>query len=605
MKKLLYLLLFIPFTFLGQNTSYVEQDIPLELQEGWNMFGYSCYEPMDVAVAFSPIVDKVIIVKDNSGAVYMTEFGFNGIGNLESNRGYQIKISDQITGFQFCPFIVPLIEGCMGATAFNYNASANSDDGSCIAIIVGCTDQTAFNYDLNANTDDGFCVPVLNGCTDETAFNYDASANTDDGSCVLSEACPYDIYVEYSADAQSYNADLCQTLIVLGCMDESALNFSLLVNTDDGSCQYFGCMNPTAFNYDEAATVDDGSCIFYGCIDSIADNYDSTANTDDGTCIYLGCMDEVADNYDSTANTDDGTCIYLGCMDEMADNYDSTANTDDGTCIYLGCMDEMADNYSPQANQEDGSCIIYGCTLADFPNYNSEATIDDFSCDMNSTDVFGCTDPSYLEYDPIVNQDNGTCSVLIVYGCLDLNACNYSIIANTDDGSCIYLEQYYDCDGNYTPPYIGMQTEGGIVFYVDETGEHGLVAALEDLGQFEWGCYGEYVDGADGQAIGTGYQNTLDIVAGCSQTPIAASEALAYESGGYSDWYLPSRDELKEMYNTVGNGGSEGDIGGFGNNWYWSSSEDNFGSAWLVSFDKGSYYDGKYDTDRVRVIRAF
>ena len=42
---------------------------------------------------------------------------------------------------------------------------------------------------------------------------------------------------------------------------------------------------------------------------------------------------------------------------------------------------------------------------------------------------------------------------------------------------------------------------------------------------------------ADGQAIGTGYQNTLDIVAGCSETQIAASEALAYESDGYSDWY--------------------------------------------------------------------
>ena len=154
--------------------------------------------------------------------------------------------------------------------------------------------------------------------------------------------------------------------------------------------------------------------------------------------------------------------------------------------------------------------------------------------------------------------------------------------------------------------YIGQELEGGIVFYVDETGEHGLVAALEDLGQFEWGCYGTSISGADGKAIGTGYQNTLDIVAGCSQTPIAASEALAYESGGYSDWYLPSFDELKEMYNTIGNGGPEGNIGGFVNDWYWSSSESNNYNAWSIDFtDGGTTSSSKFNTYRVRVIRAF
>ena len=80
MNNLLYILLFIPFTFLGQNTNYVEQDSPLELAQGWNMFGYSCYEPMDVTDAFSLIEDKVLLVKDNDGSVYMPEFGFNGIG---------------------------------------------------------------------------------------------------------------------------------------------------------------------------------------------------------------------------------------------------------------------------------------------------------------------------------------------------------------------------------------------------------------------------------------------------------------------------------------------------------------------------------------------
>jgi hypothetical protein len=195
-----------------------------------------------------------------------------------------------------------------------------------------------------------------------------------------------------------------------------------------------------------------------------------------------------------------------------------------------------------------------------------------------------------------------------VHGCLDSQACNYNPEATLDNNSCEYALQGYDCDGMWTGPLIGMEDEGGIVFYVDETGQHGLVASMGDLGQFEWGCYLESVDGADGQAIGTGYQNTLDIASGCSETPIAASEALAYESEGYIDWYLPSRDELDEMYSTIGQGGPEGNIGGFenNNNWYWSSSEFNNYYAWYVFFDFGFTNNfSKGNPGRVRVIRAF
>jgi len=196
------------------------------------------------------------------------------------------------------------------------------------------------------------------------------------------------------------------------------------------------------------------------------------------------------------------------------------------------------------------------------------------------------------------------------FGCVDALACNYYAEAVIDDESCIYPEQGLDCDGNELPQYqVGDFAEGGIVFYVDETGDHGLVAALEDIGQFEWGCYGTELSGADGQAIGTGYQNTLDIVSGCSETPIAASEALAYESGGYSDWYLPSLDELYEMYNTIGNGGPEGNIGGFSDFWYWSSSEGGNSSAnfaWGVYFNFGATTNGyKSLSPRVRAVRAF
>ena len=174
-----------------------------------------------------------------------------------------------------------------------------------------------------------------------------------------------------------------------------------------------------------------------------------------------------------------------------------------------------------------------------------------------------------------------------------------------------FISSCEDESNNVDPLYeIGDLAEGGIVFYLDETGEHGLVAAMEDLEEgYEWGCNGTGLSGADGTSSGAGYQNTLDIVSGCSETPIAASEALAYESEGYSDWCLPSRDELIDMYNTIGNGGSEGNIGGFeisGLVLYWSSSEYSNNFAWFVTFaNGGSFYVSKSNAFRVRVIRAF
>lgn len=198
-----------------------------------------------------------------------------------------------------------------------------------------------------------------------------------------------------------------------------------------------------------------------------------------------------------------------------------------------------------------------------------------------------------------------------IHGCLDSQALNYTSEASIDDNSCEY-------------PEIGSIYQGGIVFYIDETGEHGLIAALEDLTEgatdpggwgingYEWGCNGVFVDGADGIEIGTGYQNTLDIVnQGCTTTGYggvtAAQAALDAEINDYSDWYLPSKDELEEMYNTIGNGGPEGNIGGFMIEYpYWSSSEHNDDNSRVLNFSSGIMnFDYKGFAYSVRVIRSF
>ncbi|MDG2164850.1 MAG: DUF1566 domain-containing protein, partial [Flavobacteriales bacterium] len=86
----------------------------------------------------------------------------------------------------------------------------------------------------------------------------------------------------------------------------------------------------------------------------------------------------------------------------------------------------------------------------------------------------------------------------------------------------------------------------------------------------------------------------------------AAHAALDTEINGYSDWYLPSKDELLEMYNTIGQGAPEGNIGGFEDPTYWSSSEGSNNYAWSVNFYSGGWGNGyKSLNNRVRVIRAF
>ena len=205
-----------------------------------------------------------------------------------------------------------------------------------------------------------------------------------------------------------------------------------------------------------------------------------------------------------------------------------------------------------------------------------------------------------------------------IVGCMDSSACNYNVSA-TDQGTCEYPIEGYDCEGNSIQVLeIGALMNGGIVFYIDETGQHGLVAALEDIGEFfEWGCYGTSISGADGQAIGTGYQNTMDIVnQGCTTVEggiTAAQAALDAEIDGYFDWYLPSRNELNQMYNSIGYGGLLGNIGGFVGTEYWSSTEYDSNSTWTGTFSQshagsvGIWLSNvtKQGYARVRPIRSF
>jgi hypothetical protein len=181
-----------------------------------------------------------------------------------------------------------------------------------------------------------------------------------------------------------------------------------------------------------------------------------------------------------------------------------------------------------------------------------------------------------------------------VFGCTDSLGYNYDTLATINNGDCLML-------------HPGELIHGGMVFYVDESGQHGLVVSLENIGYFPWRCSGINIPGASGTNIGSGLQNSLDIISGCENENTPAFLSLNFTTEVYTDWYFPSKGELLEMYYTIGNGCPDGNIGGFSNSYYWSSSETGSGSAFTVNFSNGgeSGSSNKLNPELVRIIRAF
>jgi len=149
---------------------------------------------------------------------------------------------------------------------------------------------------------------------------------------------------------------------------------------------------------------------------------------------------------------------------------------------------------------------------------------------------------------------------------------------------------------------IGDTHQGGIIFYLDGSGG-GLIAAPTDQSTgAEWGCKGVNITGAEGTAIGTGAQNTIDILAECSTSNIAADVCRDLTLDGYSDWFLPSRYELAEVYSSLYSAG----IGGFASYYYWSSSEVSASNAIIYHFGQNFNTSANKEASvYVRAIRAF
>jgi hypothetical protein len=178
-------------------------------------------------------------------------------------------------------------------------------------------------------------------------------------------------------------------------------------------------------------------------------------------------------------------------------------------------------------------------------------------------------------------------------------------IPNTDTGFCTVCGVLVYNLGDIGPG-------GGKIFYISETGftmtdngstAHYLEAASADMqGSFSWSSSGfdsTDITGTE-KTIGTGRKNTSLMLNVDSNSP-AARICNEYTNNGKTDWFLPSIDEIYQLYV------NQEPIGNLGGGWVWSSSQDSNNLAWLQNYGVNGRQDKYYKNTAgsIRAIRAF
>lgn len=186
--------------------------------------------------------------------------------------------------------------------------------------------------------------------------------------------------------------------------------------------------------------------------------------------------------------------------------------------------------------------------------------------------------------------------------------------------SCIMIPT--SCNENEAEPHNGAYSlrdigpAGGLIFYINPDyktdGWRYIEAAPSDQSPKVWGSFETAVTGADGTAIGTGAQNTIDIINSDPSDNTAAYACANYsivkDGVTYDDWFLPSRDELEKMFTNLRLKG----VGDFPTNsmnyyaTYWSSTEGGVKLSWGKCFETAEQKPGtkKYPLS-IRPVRVF
>ncbi len=203
---------------------------------------------------------------------------------------------------------------------------------------------------------------------------------------------------------------------------------------------------------------------------------------------------------------------------------------------------------------------------------------DDGGCPITQKGVCWSLTADPTVYSSLTNQGAGSGTYVSCITGLLPNVTYYVRAYAINSKGTVYGDQQVVTTAIPSGIYLGQSYAGGRVFYIDATGEHGLVCTASSIGNFVWGCSG--TDIATSYDFGTGEMNTAAMIAFCAEPNTAANACESLDLNGYSDWYLPSIGELNLVYNNIGKHGI------VVNTNYWSSSQCGAGYA---NYSSGGY----------------
>ena len=241
------------------------------------------------------------LVTSTSGCTDITACNYDASANVDDGscdlpngcgNPLYLEYAASVTCSDATACVTLIVNGCTDASACNFDASANVDDSSC-DLPNGCGDALYLEYDAAVTCSDATaCVTlIVNVCTDASACNFDATANVDDGSCLFPSLSTYSLETcdSYIWNSNSYNLSGVYTFSTInanGCDSTATLNLTINNSTSSTATEtecdsYTWPVNGSTYIstvIDTVIGVNAAGCIETSILDLTINN--STTSTD-------------------------------------------------------------------------------------------------------------------------------------------------------------------------------------------------------------------------------------------------------------------------------------------------------------------------------------